>query len=474
MALMSALRKAHPSFKGNHQQDAHELFMHLLGTLEDEEDAFIRQKLEERKEEEEEEQRRKLERAQGEAAMVHGKSKAHVDGVAFGDEDGKSIKSIQTVPHCAAIPSTKPVSCICEIASDKVSKILDEAAIVSGTSDSANDSQGQNSRDGLDSPGSSLAGSHASSVTSTQRVTSPAQDSQSDCTRSDTSQQLCETKPCNASDSASKTDNRSYLAAVDEETRCGDAGSGVRTPNIVNLSLSQRICSPVTNETKATLDKTGMEDTLISDDGGETTDEGDAIDYDENSGDDFSTSQAKVNVALAETPPGESLTVAQVAVVPGSKPELRAKGTACPEKERVSPPRAAVTEVFGGSLCSVVTCGSCRARSFSTEPTVCLSLVIPPRKSRNVGRTGASSGLSAKIGTSNSDAKKVNGRKAKAWEVLETLPPGFQLSAKEKRKVMPRRSPYFARMNTIVLHTYSLSSPSSLERPAYDIGASIL
>ena len=44
------------------------------------------------------------------------------------------------------------------------------------------------------------------------------------------------------------------------------------------------------------------------------------------------------------------------------------------------PKRAAITEVFGGVMCSVVTCGSCGGRSFSTEPTVCLSLEIPLKK----------------------------------------------------------------------------------------------
>ena len=45
------------------------------------------------------------------------------------------------------------------------------------------------------------------------------------------------------------------------------------------------------------------------------------------------------------------------------------------------PKRAAITEVFGGVMCSVVTCSRCGGRSFSTEPTICLSLEIPLKKS---------------------------------------------------------------------------------------------
>ena len=42
--------------------------------------------------------------------------------------------------------------------------------------------------------------------------------------------------------------------------------------------------------------------------------------------------------------------------------------------------RTAVTEVFGGMMRLVVTCSTCAARSFSTEPTMCLSLHIPKKK----------------------------------------------------------------------------------------------
>lgn len=58
-------------------------------------------------------------------------------------------------------------------------------------------------------------------------------------------------------------------------------------------------------------------------------------------------------------------------------------------KRRKSPqplPRPAVTEVLGGFTCSVVTCETCCARSFYTEPINCLRRVIPYEKERRGGR----------------------------------------------------------------------------------------
>ena len=49
-----------------------------------------------------------------------------------------------------------------------------------------------------------------------------------------------------------------------------------------------------------------------------------------------------------------------------------------------APPRSlhgtAVTDVFGGVMCSAVTCSTCAARSFSTEATMCLSVHVPKKK----------------------------------------------------------------------------------------------
>ncbi|CBJ30704.1 ubiquitin carboxyl-terminal hydrolase 2 [Ectocarpus siliculosus] len=53
--LLSALQRVHPSFRGYYQHDAHEMFMRLVGTLEDEEDSFIKKRRQEEREAEEEE-----------------------------------------------------------------------------------------------------------------------------------------------------------------------------------------------------------------------------------------------------------------------------------------------------------------------------------------------------------------------------------------------------------------------------------
>ena len=78
-----------------------------------------------------------------------------------------------------------------------------------------------------------------------------------------------------------------------------------------------------------------------------------------------------------------------------------------------APPRSlngtAVTEVFGGMMCSVVTCSTCAARSFSTKPTMCLSLQIPKKFVSEKGRQAKESAETARAtaGTAKKTSKPV-------------------------------------------------------------------
>lgn len=141
------------------------------------------------------------------------------------------------------------------------------------------------------------------------------------------------------------------------------------------------------------------------------------------------------------------------------------------EPRDTTPPRrrAAVTEVFGGSLCSVVTCQSCRARSFSTEPTICLSLVIPSRSGGSHTRGGAEAGRGSTATGSRKGEGKAKDRRAKALAASGGRPKAPELSAKERRKVTavvePRRalcceacSPCCSR-NRVVLGRCCVGSP---------------
>lgn len=110
--------------------------------------------------------------------------------------------------------------------------------------------------------------------------------------------------------------------------------------------------------------------------------------------------------------------------------------------------KSAVAEVFGGQLCSVVTCGRCSARSFSTEPTVCLNLEIPVQKKVATSTTA--------LRKAAADAKQAAINRKGSTGRLAGLA-DFELSAKEKRKVIPRS---MVGSDIVVFHiTYELGQP---------------
>lgn len=195
-------------------------------------------------------------------------------------------------------------------------------------------------------------------------------------------------------------------------------------------------------------------------DDGETTDEGD---HDNESK--FRKTDALTATPPPPPPPPASLSTpgspANITAVEESVEEVKGESLdplAVVPVVPTAPRLAAVTEVFSGLMCSVVTCGSCNARSFSTEPTICLSLEIPFKLSKTAqayvdSRKEAQEAAAAmaaatcaarqqhlpgsdriKEGVSRSGCGTAAGEGA-SKKAPESLLPGFQLSAKEKRKV---------------------------------------
>lgn len=189
-----------------------------------------------------------------------------------------------------------------------------------------------------------------------------------------------------------------------------------------------------------------------TDDEGETTDEGDQDDDDGSSAEGATIAAA---AAAGASEPGEDEAkkhekqegeegVMREEKMRGEKVVPGASATPFPR-------RSAVIEVFGGSLCSVVTCGSCRARSFSTEPTVCLSLEIPVQK-KPASSPAAARKAAAEAKQAEANRKQSGGKQVGLAD--------FELNAKEKRKVIARS--VFVR--GVGVDTYRISTPSLIDR----------
>lgn len=207
-------------------------------------------------------------------------------------------------------------------------------------------------------------------------------------------------------------------------------------------------------------------DADTSTDDGETTDAGDHDDDDDDEVDGAAVSSA------SRPPPGSSAgpvgTGVSSAVEAPKEEEKDDREDAVAAVPPAVPQRAAVTEVFGGTMCSVVTCSSCGGRSFCTEPTICLSLEIPlkpkalsttalafiaKKKAAAAAKAAAASAetADAESGTTTADSTSTaEGRPSPAssndladesvtepylGEEKADEVEGFQLSAKEKRKV---------------------------------------
>lgn len=189
-----------------------------------------------------------------------------------------------------------------------------------------------------------------------------------------------------------------------------------------------------------------------TDDEGATTDEGDQNDYGSGAEGVPTAAAAPASVsaatdcpppsadAPAKNLPARASNRAQDEEKHHEEQEAEKEGVECVKRENTMPsekvepgartapiPRgSAVIEVFGGSLCSVVTCGSCCARSFSTEPTVCLSLEIPMQKK------GASSTIASRKAAIEAKEAETNHKTSGGRHGLAD----YELSAKEKRKVI--------------------------------------
>lgn len=377
-ALLSAVRKAHPSFKGSHQQDAHEFFMRLLGTLEDEEDAYIKRRLEE----EEKEKELAPEPSAGEE-RDHFRME---EGIDSGAEEVSSITGVdQGLLSRRGTSSTRSAP---------------------GTPGAGKRSKGNLSRSDVLPPGEAIHGRSLSTSSDSSRgdrtsTDSPMSRSESPCDASmaDCCRQTFESAPTSRTRKGSVHDH----GGVDETLASGIEGASNGSAKEAGSRVSAEGGSDLNGMTGATIGSGGRRRAPpMTDDDGETTDEGDPLDeHRAISADGTGSMGSTSNAATADPPPHESPPC--VGGAPSGKRE---------HAKRIVP-RAAVTEVFGGSLCSVVTCTRCKARSFNTEPTICLSLVIAPKKPRSV--TARKAGMDAP------------GTRSSARE----------LSAKEKRKVIP-------------------------------------
>lgn len=576
-SLLSAVQRAHPSFRGNHQQDAHELFMHLLGTLEDEEDAYIKRRLEDEKEEEEEESKHALhykEENVKDCAMGGDKSNAKIEGKSCrGGElevssGGTQAASGSIEPPNNHITTISAVSAECSATEGKGKKSsgdsvvndspdeelkasgLNDIGCVRGGGDRGGEDTICDSRRALsaksngvradaegdvaseawtsssslapgiaptaagddvspsqESRGLSSSSSQDEEATSTDSFLTQTNESSDEApagavgttaTGISKKQGTAATKNVPTDSTVSATvvgENGAVKLENDLETATGESsscqtprkhgGTAAQPPKHCDglegkMSVSEALpgtrpeVSSVMNRAKKKDISTcgvieGRNEETATDDEGETTDEGDA-DGDDNTGhgvNDTTTTAAASRPATGASPPPPvsglvvpastaEVAVAAVALSENKKKyskegeeEEKAKGEEKRKERMAIPSRAAITEVFGGSLCSVVTCGSCRARSFNTEPTICLSLEIPLKKNAHhhawkaaasTATNAKSSSKSAKSSSKASAGEKAAGQSGKrpTADQLEGVKgplPGFEFSAKEKRRV---------------------------------------
>lgn len=249
------------------------------------------------------------------------------------------------------------------------------------------------------------------------------------------------------------------------------AGTAARDEDevLVKAGHELRIGCPPLNEKESDSQQCGgggggaIADAETSTDDGETTDAGDHDDEGDDEADGAPISSPSRSLPGSSADPAGT----DVAAVGTTKEEEKDE-----RKDIVAavapafPQRAAVTDVFGGTMCSVVTCSSCGGRSFCTEPTICLSLEIP-MKPKALSKTAlafiakkkaaaAVKAAAASVETAESDTTTVDSTCAAERQpssassndqednsVSDPAPgeekadeaEGFQLSAKEKKKV---------------------------------------
>ena len=480
-ALLSAVQRAHPSFRGFHQQDAHELFMRLVGTLEDEEDSCIKKRREEEKEAQD---------AKGEEEEVNG-------GVGGMDNESGEVspadaKAGSTVVSPSASRSPEEDRETCADDKEGAGGALAGSDCALATPVAEKEGPDVVSSDNMTGRPATPDGLSLRSATSELAPASgdkeEASDSSDDAVAASpdaSTNPLCDLGEAELSTTSGEScakngtirrhtaDGSSLGGAGAESARAAGAFVEGEDEEVVvaELDPSPIGCSSA-NETEMKKNDSQQcgggginADADTSTDDGETTDAGDDDDDDDDD----------VDVAAAGSPsrppPGSSAQPAAVDASAVGTPKEEDKDEPEDIVAAVAPAvpqRAAVTEVFGGTMCSVVTCSTCGGRSFCTEPTICLSLEIPmkpkalsktalafiaKKKAAAAAKATAASAETADVvsGTTTADSTSTaedqpspSSSSDKADESV-TEPyldegkadevEGFQLSAKEKRKV---------------------------------------
>ncbi|CAN0051459.1 unnamed protein product [Scytosiphon promiscuus] len=398
-ALLTAVQRAHPSFRGYHQHDAHELFMRLVGTLEDEEDLCIKNRREEEREGDDTGEDQKKE----ETGAVNGEEREEDEGPSGQPEHGSGSGNADTGVGPGGDDGPRSGTDGEDPSNDEVgagdvvaSNVADERAGGAGGG-----SGGGKATQGTQEKGAAAA---AGVLKDAKESASPgvppvpeADSANAGLFRENKSAAVTGIACAENSDndaqtppSGGETSEPAEAAPPSKDKQAASSETG-QAPR----ERGQGSDSAPASEKDGTKDTTvcgcrdAQADTETSTDDGETTDAGDLEDDDDDNN--ISKDSPSEKDASALTPrrePAGSSTAAVEANAPagggdtaGNEEKAGNQGTehtaAVPPRASAGPQCAAVTEVFGGRLCSVVTCGSCGGRSFCTEPTVCLSLEIP-------------------------------------------------------------------------------------------------
>lgn len=534
--LLSAVQRAHPYFKGYHQQDAHELFIRLIGTLEDEEDAHIKQRLEQEEEEEEEwaskteenaapaEGKGGGEKEEGGASAGASVSGSDIAEVSVGNatvkrgENGARQASIDTDgPSTSASGGEGFVSADADNSGDAPMQVgvVAMPGADGGRSALDKDLEGvrEENEDGetkvLDRKAEGLKGAPGELAANEGAGTGESKTPPAD-NHSSTPKTACTATGNNTELAIAHDEGDATTAAVEargDEVASHDALAGslgksesIRADPDVNLMATfengagsdgadglrmdgaesdhhDGVTPPSTgaeskvltasvvvngndgraeslesrNKRKSGSGRACGDDRETSTDDGETTDAGDYEDEDDENGrvSDIAAAAATPPLPpprLTSPPPSRADPLAlssaeDVAAVEETEEENDGGAPAYMPMAPAFPTRAAVTEVFGGSLCSVVTCSGCGERSFSMEPTMCLSLGIPLNKTAQEhlkNRRKSNTAAGHRVSSTSATGEGGPGGSAaseRQENASDTLPPGFQLGAKAKRKV---------------------------------------
>lgn len=500
-ALLSAVQRAHPSFRGYHQQDAHELFMRLVGTLEDEEDLFIKKRRQE--EEKSEDEKREKEDVNGGSGVGTGRE----GGEAQSSADVETGSTAVSTPASQSIgEDTKPSAddrsgdadtMAANIAEEGAGGVRAEDDGALATPDAEKEgsdivvSDNAQERPKSDSLSLQEACSVLASARGDREETSNHCDGAVAASPDAPPDPLCgrdkaelitacgEACAGNGAEKGRTAEGKSSGDAGAELTQVAGAIAGGEDEEVV-LAVADH--SPIE---RSSSDEEGVKaddlqrgggggvdvDADTSTDDGETTDAGDHDDDDDDDkvGGAAVMSPSQPLSELSAEPEGTHVAAVETQMEEEKGEREDIVGVAAP----AVPQRAAVTEVFGGTLCSVVTCSSCGGRSFCTEPTVCLSLEIPmkpkvlsktaqafiAKKKAKAKAAAAAKATAAAAGVDSADAEsgtttadsacttEHHTSPASSGDAVEgaTEPAlggedadeaeGFELSAKEKRKV---------------------------------------